>query len=526
MTLNLKLSSAEEAALAVPARLPIKIFNKTSEFLSLAIAAVLLAGFRFSPACLAAPKLHSLVPAAANTSPDYFCTWNIQGYYSSYASSAIQREAVQESQVFGQGRDQNWIGQYPKVRHDLYFLMDEGWDLPDENIMVLPNRFPSYAAGTQPENFKKLSDAVKKNGWRGLGLWMRADAKTDDFWMQRLQWMQTSGVAYWKVDYGSNSRDEAWRRHLTEMGRRIAPGLTIETAMLPQAITWGDTYRTYDVDALLSVPQTLSRVAGELDFKSVPPAKGLINCEDEVYLGAALGCCYGVMRHSFAGNLPSGRQDFAFPPLTRDLKHCTDEVVRAVRWHRIAPAFAVGANSAAVSPEQLTDTWLFQKDESWRIPAGQQQSATAPAAVTRGLPLPQVTPASGSIKPFVVASRNPNGAVAVATLGRTLCPSAADREWMTGEVADVTLQVGPYSGPVGIFGRYHSLSLVFDKSLAGHRILAQDLAGDTPQDITRLVRVSGGHLIIPGAMIDRVGRSAATPGDKSDPGLVLVIRAK
>lgn len=488
-------------------------------------AAGLLAVLFISPAGIAAPPLQSLVPATTNPSPDYFCTWNIQGYYSSYVKGR-QKDAVQESQLFEQGPHQNWLEQYPQAKQDLYFLMDEGWDLPDENILVLPGRFPSYAAGTQPENFKKLSGAVKKSGWRGLGLWMRADAKTDDFWTQRLDWMQAGGVAYWKVDYGNNSRDEAWRRHLTEMGRQAAPKLTIETALIPQAIVWGDTYRTYDVDALLSIPQTLGRVVTELHYQAEPSAKGLINCEDEVYMGAALGCCYGVMRHSFAGNLPDGRQDFAFPPLTRDLKHCTDEVVRAVRWHRLAPAFAVGANPAAVSPEQLTDNWYFQKDESWRIAAGQQQSASAPAAVTRGLPLPQVTPVSGSIKPFVVASRNPNGAVAVATLGRTLCPSAADREWITGEVADVALQVGSNSGPIGIFGRYHSLTLTFDKPVAGHRMLMQDLAGSTPQDITHLVHASGDSVIIPGALIDRIGRSAATPGDKSDPGLVLVIRAK
>ena len=501
---------------------------KKPEISALAIVVVLLVSLRFSPACMAAPKLQklqSLVPTTANTSPDYFCTWNIQGYYASYAKGGLQKDAIRESRLFGQGLNENWLGQYARVRQDLYFLMDEGWDLPDEDVRVVPGRFPSYAAQTQPENFQKLSEAIKKSGWRGLGLWMRADVKTDDFWAERMRWMQTSGVAYWKVDYGNRGKDEAWRHHLTELGRKTAPGLTIETAMVPHSITWGDTYRTYDVDALVSVPQTLGRVVSELQYQAEPPAKGQINCEDEVYLGAALGCCYGVMRHSFAGNLPSGRQDFVFPPITRDLKHCTDEVVRAVRWHRIAPAFAVGANPMATSFEQLTDNWRFQKDESWDIAAGQQLSVTAPAAVTRGLPLPEVTLASGSIKPFVVASRNPNGAVAVATLGRTLCPSATDRRWITGEVADVTLQVGHYSGPIGIFGRYHFLTLVFDKPMAGHRVLAQDLAGDIPQDITRLVRVSGDHVMVPGTVIDRIGRSAATPGDKSDPGLVLAIRA-
>ncbi len=495
----------------------------------LPVAAVLLAACA-APACVAAPKAQSLVPATGNTSPDYFCTWNIQGYYASYAKG-VQKDAVQESQLFGSGPHQNWLGQYAKVHQDLYFLMDEGWDLPDEDITVVPGRFPSYAAGTQSESFQKLSDAVKTRGWRGLGLWMRADAKTDAFWTQRLEWMQTSGVAYWKVDYGKNERDEAWRHHLTEMGRQTAPGLTIETALVPQAIVWADTYRTYDVDALLSVPQTLSRVDAELQYQAQPLAKGLIsskgliNCEDEVYLGAALGCSYGVMRHSFTGNLPSGRQDFVFPPLTRDLKRCTDEVIRAVRWHRIAPAFAVGTVPTLTSSEQLTDNWIFRKDESWRIAAGQEQSAAAPAAVTRGLSLPQVTLASGGIRPYVVASRNPNGAVAVATLGRTLCRGASDREWVTGEVADVTLQVGRSSGPIGVFGRYHSLTLTFDKPVAGRRMLMQDLAGDAPENVTGLVRWAGNRVTIPGPLIDRIGRSTATPGDKSDPGLVLVIRA-
>lgn len=471
---------------------------------------------------MAASRLKSLVPNTINTSPDYFCTWNIQGYYSSYASGDAQKDAILESRLFGHGQYENWLGQFSQVRRDLYFVMDEGWDRPDENVMVVPGRFPSYVSGTQPENFKKLSDAVKKSGWRGLGLWMRADRKTDDIWAERLQWMRASGIAYWKVDYGDQDRDEAWRRHLTEMGRDKAPALTIETAMVPHALTWADTYRTYDVDALVSVPQTLSRVVTALQFKAEGPARGVINCEDEVYMGAALGCSYGVMRHSFAGSLPSGRQDFVFPPITRDLKHCMDEVIRAVRWHRIAPAFAVGAMPVETSSEQFTDNWQFGKDESWDVAEGQQRSVSAPAAVTRGLPLPTVMAASGSVKPFVVASRNPNGAVSVATMGRALCSSATDRQWITGEVADVKLDIGKYSGPIGIFGRYHSLTLTFDKPMTGQRLLAQDLAGESPQDITRLVRFTGNAVEIPGALIDRIGRSAATRGDKSDPGLVLV----
>jgi hypothetical protein len=404
--------------------------------------------------------------------------------------------------------------------------MDEGWDMPDEQIMVVSSRFPSYANASQDTNFKQISDAVKKRGWRGLGLWMRSDARTDDFWIQRLNWMNTSGVGYWKVDYGANEHDGVWRRHLSDMGREYAPNLTIESALVPESITWADTYRTYDVDVLLSIPETLSRIAGELKYKSVPPAKGLINCEDEVYIGAALGCSYGIMRHGFAGNLPNGRQDFVFPPITRDVKRCNDEIVRAVRWHRIAPAFAVGTNDATISDEEFKDNWYFEKDESWHISAGSMVSEAAPSIIARGLPLPTVSLISGAIAPYVVASRNPNGAVAVATLGRTLCPSENDREWITGDDADINLQVGKYSGPIGIFGRYHSLTLNFDKPIAGQRIFAQDLAGDIPQDITSRIKIDGSQIIIPGEIINAVGLSAATPGDKSDPGLVMVLRRR
>jgi hypothetical protein len=341
--------------------------------------------------------------------------------------------------------------------------------------------------------------------------------------------MNKSAVSYWKIDYGNNGRDEAWRKHLTDLGRQHAPNLIIEAAMVPNAITWADTYRTYDVDPILTIPQILGRVAQLLEFQAIPPAKGLINCEDEVYMGAALGCCYGVMRHEFAGNLPSGRQDFAFPPVNRDLKRCIDEVTRAVHWHRIASAFAVGANDAAIDPEKLKDNWSYQKDESWQkaSSAGASRSEEAPARIARGLPLPEVVLKSGNVVPYVLASRNPNGAIAIATLGRTVCPSATDREWITGENADVKLQVGQYTGPIGIFGRFHSLTFVFDQGVnlkSPVKIVAQDLAGETPVDITSAVHVVDNQIEVPGDLIDRVGLSAATPGDKSEPGLVLVIR--
>ena len=410
------------------------------------------------------------MPAAPNTSPDYFCTWNIQGYHSSYSSNAAQKDDIRESRLFGAGPCENWLGQHPKARSDLFFLLDEGWDLPDEAVEVLPNRFPSYAAALQPRDFALLSSAVKARR-PGLGLWIRADARRDDFWTQRLDWMKTSGVGYWKVDYGNAGGNETWRHHLTSLGRQHAPELTIEAAVTPHAVTWADTYRTYDVDVVLSIPQTLGRVADALKFQAEPGPRESSTVRTRLY-GEWLGCSCGVMRHGFTGNLPSGRQDFVFPPVTRDVKRCGDEIVRAVRWHRIAPAFAVGANALAISAESLKDNWRYAQDKSWKYRGGHEQTRICPSQLT-GLPLPDVKTAAGTARPYVVASRNPNGAVAVATLGRTICASDSQREWITGEKTDVTLRLGKYTGPIGVLGRYRSLTLVFDQPLEIRQVLAR-----------------------------------------------------
>ena len=66
----------------------------------------------------------------------------------------------------------------------------------------------------------------------------------------------------------------------------------------------------------------------------------------------------------------------------------------------------------------------------------------------------------------------------------------------------------------------------FHKSLGEFRIWAQDLAGDGAVDITSKVLVEGNKLVFPGELIKTVGLSAATPGDLSDPALVVEIVRK
>jgi hypothetical protein len=140
----------------------------------------------------------------------------------------------------------------------------------------------------------------------------------------------------------------------------------------------------------------------------------------------------------------------------------------------------------------------------------------APARVTRGLPLPEVTCAGEP--PYVLASRNPNGSISIGTLGR-LSPQRA----CYFPEADVSLNIGRITGKIGIFGYYKSLTLVLDKPLGEFRIWAQDLAGDGAVDITSKVLVEGNRFVFPGNLIKTVGLSAASPDDLSDPAMVVEI---
>lgn len=475
----------------------------------------------------------NLISTTPGIAPDYFCTWNIQGYTVSYVNGKNQRDALTESNIFGVGKDQDWAGFYPRVRGDLYFVMDDSWDVGFSNYdfgtdKLNPERFPTYASsGTEPEKLKKLNDAIQARGWRAVGGWICANkAAADqnlsdrDFYAERLQWMNSGGWGYWKVDWGQHSGDANWRRQLTDWAHTYAPRLQVEHAVNWNCVPFADVFRTYDIEAITSIPVTLSRVCRGIRQVAEPNARAIINCEDEPTIGAALGCAIGVMRHPYAGKLPDRRQDFVFPPVARDLKHCLNEVERGVLWHRMAPPFKVDGQ-VNIDPVNLTDTWCFQALEGWATTQpGRWATNSAPARITRGgLPLPTVKVAAGE-PPFVIASRNPNGAVTIATLGRTFCTGPADRKYWT-PLADITLAVGRLSGPIGIFGHYESLTLVFDAPMYVRTIRAQDILADDAVDITSQVTVRGNTITLPGSLIDRIGLEKASPGDKSDPGMVI-----
>ena len=493
----------------------------------------------------------SLVPEKPGATPDYFCTWNVQGFACSYSGPSPQADAMVEANLFGKSANQGWLDFYPEVRGDLIFLLDDACDFPigggrdapqRGSVELDATRFPSFT-GTPAERLEKLNRAVQARGWRGLGIWIcnsrnrlpgQEKIESDDYWKERLEWSQKAGVLYWKVDWGIGERGRPlWKFRMTPQVYTVAPDVWIEFASGIEP----DVYRTYDVGVTVSISETIRRI-GEFLNKRDEKDRRLINCEDEVFIGAALGCHYGIMRHPLHDPMPNEKPDHVFPVGYRDLKHRMDEITRAVRWHRLAQPFAKDS-TAIVDTQMLTDF----------------KCKPAPARIARGgIVLPEVKMPDAGEPPFVVCARHPEGEIAITTAARKL--EANGKPKLVFPLADVAIDAGDFTRPIGIFGEYASLTLLTPADLVGKRILAQDLAGNTPVDITSEVQfiprrvserrliispklkelgpgasgvgydlggkiLSEGRLVIPGAVLRRVGLMNAKPGDVSDPGLVL-----
>lgn len=477
----------------------------------------------------------SLVPDRVSNVPDYFSTWNIQGYVVSYEGEPTVT-VMDEQHMFGEGKLEGWTRFFPEFREDLYFLMDDSWDIPAGThggsnaahmgeARLNEERFPS-CKGAPTDRLKTLVKKTKDAGWKGLGCWLIArEAETapdredrETYWKTRLKEHQDAGVAYWKVDYGKEERNIQWRRMLTQLGHEVAPDIKIEHAYTNEVIEDADLFRTYDVEVITSVPVTIQRVVNLLKYKHKPGALGLVHCEDEPYIAAGLGCVVGVMRHPINEDLPNGLSDHVFPATGRDLKSRIDEVNRLLKWHRIAAPFGVN-NDAQVDENLLTDHWILAERETW-VPnhhPGDTLIEKAPARISRNLPLPQVTCNNDEL-PYVMSSLYPNGAIAIAAVERVL-----GRKWYTPE-ATVIQQIPNVEHPIGIFGTYKEVVLESQEAIPTKaRIWAQDLIAKEATDITNEVKIEGNRMILPGSLIEKIGTQAATPGDKSAPGLVLQV---
>lgn len=485
----------------------------------------------------------NLIPDTVNPSPDYYCTWQTQLYATCDGKPKGQRAIIGEKAMFDKEKPYGWAYFYEKARGDLFFVMDDSWDVPLEDnpdyygSLILNNeKFPEATNGAEnnTEALKRLSDRMKALGWKGLGGWVCAQESKkfnefdtpEEYWAQKCHEANQSGFAYWKVDWGEKCENADFRNMQTAIAKKYAPNLVVEHAKVKEIISDSDVFRTYDVPAIISIPLTMSKLSDILADKwEQKDALGLIDCEDEAYIAAAGGFSMGIMRHPYAGAFTDGREDMSFPSVHRNLKTKMYEVVRAARWHRIAPAFGVGGK-AYVDEQNLTDSWEIQnKDEEFEawwfdVPffaeniSGNVIKMTAPAQIARGhAPAIAEADKNGNV-PFIVLSQNPNGVLSIATLGRThgrtyeipLC-----RVSISAENADT----------IGVFGEYRELIIETNKQPG--KILMQDIAGDTSIDITDDVTVCENKIIIPGELIHSIGTSAQPEDDTSEPGCIIKI---
>lgn len=516
----------------------------------------------------------SLVPDTAGTSPNYWCSWLTQNAtldgvgkaadklkFAGDQGAASARENIGDSQIFAQG---GWIDDFAPIRKDMYFVFDDGWDVrPGINpategylfgsLEVDEAKFPSCADKSPAERLKKLNEKVKARGWRGAGIWVAAQCARKsggetvtaqaerEYWKQRVLWSKYAGVEYWKVDWGTHGSDVAFRKMFTDLGREYYPDLIIEHTMprgpvnalyfnsergkfegrgnmfndgenllggVRGVLAFSDTVRIYDTISPIGVASAFDRTAWHLVEGEKSGGGGIVNAEDDLYFGAALGCSLGVMRTARAK--PSLSDEIE----TRRLR--MTEVVRAVRWQRIAPAFGLDKSKTLISENRLEDDWTFRDGETWWKEAwGRNLRQNAPAAIVRNLPLPQVSSAEGDL-PFVAASMHPNGSIAIAfvprlKVGRGLyCPKAQVRL----DTPDAT------GRKIGIFGDFDSLTVNVGKKPA--RVLAQDLASDTPRDISAECSYSDGKLTVFGKTAQSLCKPT-TPSDKSAPAIVLSV---
>lgn len=482
---------------------------------------------------------------------NYFCTWGTQGeWYPPDPSLPTdgcvrQRNGIDQRYLFA---EDGVLKTFPEeIRQDLLVLLDDGWDVPYGthnprqmhlfgSICPDPQRFSNFGDTPQQRLFG-LSRSVRESGFAGLGLWIATQYPRSSntcmpvevfrrHFEQAAQRCAEADVRYWKVDWGWDSHEYMYRQIISQAARQYAPRVLVEQtsvidplAVQPQdkqtpqyqkrlntiydLLPISDYFRTYDVMEPFDYVSTLMRLAVLFAKPSPYETSGyrcIPNVEHVAPIGAVLGCSYGLMHH----------------PMKTSQRLC--EMIRALHWQRFAPPFGLHRCINICSAETLTDTWLFREDPHiWPYYGGSIKEQTAPARFSRGAPLPQVHTENTGIAPFVAVSKHPDtGAYAVGTFPRTL----QDKHQVFLPAQVQVFAVDAYA-PVGIFGIFDKLTLVFDREVAEKRILVQDLADWQAHDVTEQVSIQGNKLSLPGTLLTALGSTANGPQDLSAPGMVL-----
>ena len=480
----------------------------------------------------------NLIPDKAENTGNYFCTWDSQcdemNTRRPVPEGLSSRDAMCEEFLFGEN---GLLNSFDGVRGDLIVVLDDGWDVPygatDTRLFGLleadKERFPSLAEMQPAQRLKTLSEKVRSLGYRGLGLWVPTQTPSlvngreiflspreeREYWEERAKWCREAGVVYIKADGGAHQGDADYCEMMTECFRKYAPDVLVEHGLvgrplfespevghavpdrvkeyLRRVLPACDYLRTYDVVHELKYASTVDRAAVCLnEAKNINGACAVLNIEDTALIGAALGCSIGVMRHEF-------EKKRKYLPLSP--RPVTDSVC-ALRWQRTAPPFAANRGELHISSERLKDVWRCPKraQNLWPKVSEGDYYVTAPASVSRNMPLPEVS-AKGE-KPYVLCSVHPdNGALCVAVTPRTFTYG-----FYITPPAEIKVKGGSIAAPAGLFGSFESLSIDYDETVEGRKVYAQNMLSDEAADVTDKVTLSGSRLTVPG------GLETALPG--------------
>ena len=499
----------------------------------------------------------NLIPEKTGINPSYACTWGLQGAW------PLHPEAVKFNYQGGARMAHTLTEENIKTllqsdvlkqdRADAFLLLDMGWDFDPEydhdkqqyvcnSLEISRIKFPSLK-GNGLQRLRQMVEMVKDAGFQGLGVWITCHVfgeGKDGFtysgdelyekFRQTFLFYRDAGVSYLKCDYGAHAWDPEFRRKVSDLAREAAPELIIEQCwcMGPfndeycnydkyelhheytyEAHRGGQTlkdavsilphcnvFRTYDVSHTLEYPITLSRVGALLKGIEGTKTHCVLNTESTPILSAGLGTAVGFLQ------LDSEAEN----------RSC----IRTLRWQRFAPPIPVGG-PVLVDERYMEDSCDFHEESDWVkscIDPGYVVHQKAPARIVRNMEkLPNVR--SETILPYVVAARHPEtGAVSLAAMPRVLLNT---RRFTPR--AEVGLEDLDYTKPIGIFGKYHSVTLGFAKLPDNPIFWMQDLYTDTAVDITSHLFVNSNTIRIPGSILERICK-----GD--EPGVVLCVKEK
>lgn len=466
--------------------------------------------------------------------PDYWCTWGMQNRlpiseadrkapaFAGDQGAFRARDNLNERTLFGA---QGWAtGMCEDFRQHLFFVLDDGWDVPYGSHPVQdigrfgflepwPERFASCGE-TARARLTTINARLRDAGWQGAGLWIAAQRQGDlkgslasgvrDFYRRKLELSAVSGIRYWKVDWGLRAQSNEFRRMVSELAREICPDLIVEhcpfamgvfnaqrpnpskgdefvgsgrcevspdDAALVERLRFSDVIRTYDVLGRFASVTTLDRVVAYSRIIDAHRFGARLNVEDDPVIGAVLGHSFGIMR-----SVRKGVDSDVW--LT-----CR----RASSWHVLAPPFGGEAGFATrVSADVLFETCRFGDREGWYQPAwGHVLRQGAPAVVARGTGLPTIRPCASG-RPYVLVGRNPNGAVGVGVLPR-ICAEGTQET----PPVEITLAEPLGAGaPLAVFGSAAVVHVPFKGRVT--QVAAADLADGKPQPVP--VTCSNGFL--------------------------------